>query len=1215
MLHRRDSRDRHRRWLAGLAATILAAGLAAAAPPASAQPPATGDRTVEPQLLDQLATGQSATFWVYLRGQADLAAAARMPDRSAQGSWVYEQLTGTARASQSELVSMLDAAHAEYQPYWIANAVQVRGDRQLLDRIAALPEVAQVTGDRVYRLPEPTPAAEQPRIDAVEWNVDRIGAPQVWTTFGTTGQDIVVGSIDSGAQFDHPALVAQYRGNLGNGEFDHDYNWYDPSSVCGFPSLVPCDNNGHGTHTIGTMVGDDGAGNQIGVAPGATWIAAKGCESLSCSQAALLASGQFMLAPTDLAGENANPDRRPHVLNNSWGGGATADPWYQPTVQAWVAAGIFPQFANGNTTTGVAPCGSSSDPGNLPESYAAGAFDINGNIAAFSNRGPSAFGAEIIKPDLSAPGVAVRSSVPGNGFGANSGTSMASPHVAGTVALMWSAAPELERDIVATRELLDLTAVDVSDLTCGGTPGDNNVWGQGQLDAFAAVEQSPRGPTGRLTGTVTDAGTGDPIAGATVSVTGAVERRRTIGPDGGYSFTLPVGEYQVSAAAFGYRPQQDQVSIAEGTTTERHFPLAAPDGPQLSVSPNPLDFGEVAALSASEPASLTLTNTGGEPLTVSDVSVPDSGFEPAGGGCGAAPFTLARLEHCTLDYRFTPSLQGPAEATVRLVSNGPNRASTVTLLGTGTTPVGAQLWLSRYTGTGTDSDVPHDLVLSPDGGTAYLTGRNGGDGTLTDYVTVAYDTATGDQRWLARFDGPASKTDEAWAIGLSPDGSRVFVTGNSATGSFSSDADYATVAYDAATGDQLWVARFDGPGENQDGARALGVSPDGGTVFVTGASRFTSSIFGTDYTTIAYDAATGEQRWLARYDGPGSTLDSAEALGVSPDGGTVFVTGASQLGGSFTEDYATVAYDAVTGAQRWAARYDGPAAGVDRAEALGVSPDGSRVLVTGGSAGVDTGADYATISYDPATGDQQWVARYDGLPGGSDAASAVSVSPDGAGVVVTGGSSGDYGTVAYDVATGAQRWAARYDGPVGGPDVAAAIGTSPDGSEVFVTGNSVGVSFDFATLAYDAATGEQHWQARYNGPVNDGDAGTALAVSPDGSRVLVTGQSVGEGSGADYLTLAHRAALPEIVLAAEARRVRGSHTVDLAWRDATAPQVDIHRDGDLLTTVPNTGSHTDLVFGRGPGSYTYRVCDAGTSHCSDPETVWFGGAMGSLSLE
>lgn len=175
-----------------------------------------------------------------------------------------------------------------------------------------------------------------------------------------------------------------------------------------------------------------------------------------------------------------------------------------------------------------------------------------------------------------------------------------------------------------------------------------------------------------------------------------------------------------------------------------------------------------------------------------------------------------------------------------IASDAVGSPHTVTLRGTGTSAVGAELWAARYNGPGTDSDVAHDLALSPDGATTYITGRNGGDGTLTDYVTIAYDTASGDRLWLARYDGPGSKTDEAWALEVSPDGSRVFVTGNSATGSFGSDADYGTVAYDAGTGDQLWVARYNGPGDHQDGARALAVSPDGDTVLVTGGSRASS---------------------------------------------------------------------------------------------------------------------------------------------------------------------------------------------------------------------------------------------------------------------------------------------------------------------------------------------------------------------------------------
>ena len=160
------------------------------------------------------------------------------------------------------------------------------------------------------------------------------------STYGDRGEGIVIANIDTGVQYNHPALVGKYRGNLG-GSFDHNYNWYDPSAICGSPSLVPCDNNNHGTHTMGTMVGDDGAGNQIGVAPGAKWIAAKGCESSSCSSTALLNSGQWILAPTRLDGTGADASKRPNIVNNSWGGGR-GDPWYSATVDAWVASGIFP---------------------------------------------------------------------------------------------------------------------------------------------------------------------------------------------------------------------------------------------------------------------------------------------------------------------------------------------------------------------------------------------------------------------------------------------------------------------------------------------------------------------------------------------------------------------------------------------------------------------------------------------------------------------------------------------------------------------------------------------------------------------------------------------------------------------------------------------------------------------------------------------------------
>jgi subtilisin family serine protease len=237
---------------------------------------------------------------------------------------------------------------------------------------------------------------------------------------------------------------------------------------------------------MGTMVGDDGGANQIGVAPGATWIAAKGCEGSSCSRAALLASGQWILAPRDLNDLNADPTRAPHVVNNSWGLANSSDPWYSSTVAAWVAAGIFPTFSNGNSGPG---CGTVGVPGSYPESYGVGAFDINNNIAGFSSRGPSPFG--FIKPDVSAPGVAVRSSVTGGVYASFSGTSMAAPHVSGVVALMWSQSPILRGDVASTRNLINSTAINVSNLSCGGTPTNNNVWGNGRIDAFAAVSAAP----------------------------------------------------------------------------------------------------------------------------------------------------------------------------------------------------------------------------------------------------------------------------------------------------------------------------------------------------------------------------------------------------------------------------------------------------------------------------------------------------------------------------------------------------------------------------------------------------------------------------------------------------------------------------------------------------------------------------------------------------
>jgi subtilisin family serine protease len=625
----------------------------ALAAPADGGATSNHDVFVAKKVRTQLAEEGKATFWVVMEAEADLSAAAAIKSWTDRGTYVYQQLTSTAATSQKSIQQFLRDMGASFKSYWIVNGLRVSATEAVVSDLEQRSDVDSILPVRTYRIPEPGPGKTEPKVNTVEWNIERVRAPEVWSTFGTRGEGIVVANVDTGVDFQHAALVNQYRGRQSDGTFDHNYNWVDPSNICGNPSLVPCDNNGHGTHTMGTMVGDDGpGGNQIGVAPNAKWIAAKGCETNSCSDLALTEAGQWIAAPTDLSGQNPRPDLRPNIVNNSWGGGP-GDAWYQSIVQSWVAAGIFPAFSNGNAGPS---CGSAGSPGDYAESYAAGAFDINNVIAGFSSRGPSAFGG-ITKPNIAAPGVNVRSSVPG-GYAAFNGTSMASPHVAGTVALMWSAAPAIFGDIDSTRTLLDTTAVDTDDASCGGTPENNNVWGEGRLDAFLAVEQAPRGPTGTLTGTVTDAGSGTPIAGATVTAVGPdTERSTTTDAAGAYDFTLPVGDYEVTVESFGYVSQTVTVTIAEGGETVQDFALAL--APSHSVSGtvtdeegNPLAGVPVTILGT--PLEPAITDAAG---MYSFAAVPEGEYEVQvdGGGClGVAVQTLVVDGDEVLDFQLQP---------------------------------------------------------------------------------------------------------------------------------------------------------------------------------------------------------------------------------------------------------------------------------------------------------------------------------------------------------------------------------------------------------------------------------------------------------------------------------------------------------------------------------------------------------------------------------
>ncbi|WP_406516244.1 S8 family serine peptidase [Streptomyces sp. NBC_00873] len=531
------------------------------------------ERKVEPELLGQLQKEQKVTFWVEFDRDADLQAAAKARTKTEKAAAVLAAKQKQAKTSQANAMKLLKSAGVDHTSFWINNSIQVVGGQELVEKLAALPEVAQINSDEAIKLDTPVAGEAEPTVDAVEWNLDRIDAPRVWNELKVRGEGIVVANIDTGVQYDHPALKNQYRGLNADGTYDHNYNWFDPTQECDV--AAPCDTSGHGTHTMGTMVGDDGGTNKVGVAPGAKWISVKACTFKLCNTAPLLAAGQWMIAPTDLRGGNPRPDLAPDVVNNSWGGDGF-NPMYQEIVAAWRAAGIFPAFSNGNSGP---ICNSSGYPGSYVSSYSSGAFDINNDIWLYSSRGTGENGT--IKPNLAAPGVNVRSSSIGGGYNTRSGTSMASPHTAATVALMWSASPTIQGDVAQTEAFLNQTAIDANNTSCGGTAAKNNVFGEGRLNAYAAVSATPHGPTGALSGTVTAGGA--PVAGAKLNVDGPMDRTLNTAADGTFALPrLPVGDYTLTAGKFGYSTGTGAVTITEGQTTTRNFTLE--QAPSVKVS-------------------------------------------------------------------------------------------------------------------------------------------------------------------------------------------------------------------------------------------------------------------------------------------------------------------------------------------------------------------------------------------------------------------------------------------------------------------------------------------------------------------------------------------------------------------------------------------------------------------------------------------------------
>lgn len=430
-------------------------------------------------------------LFVILKDQADLSQAARITNIVERRMFVYKTLTDKAVSTQTGIRQKLDRFGIHYTPYYLVNSVEVDGSTLVRLYLLTLPEVDRIIpSPRLRAIPEMNPPMSGD-INSVErdpgWNVTMIGADKVWKDFEVTGKGIVVGQSDTGVDGEHPALKESYRG-LTQGD---DFNWYDPWT----DTKSPNDHEGHGTHTLGIVLGKGG----IGVAPDAQWIGCVNLERNLADPPLYLSCMQFMLAPFPHDGDpfkDGQPQRAADVLNNSWGcpslEGCDAESLHS-AANALRAAGIFMVVSAGNDGP---TCSTLDNPPAIYDSvFSVGAVDQTGNMATFSSRGPVTIdGSGRVKPDISAPGVEVVSSLPNGTYGPESGTSMAGPHLVGVVALMWSAAPKLIGDIDRTDQILIETAKpysgDVLPGECFSGAKPNNAYGYGIVDAYGAVKMA-----------------------------------------------------------------------------------------------------------------------------------------------------------------------------------------------------------------------------------------------------------------------------------------------------------------------------------------------------------------------------------------------------------------------------------------------------------------------------------------------------------------------------------------------------------------------------------------------------------------------------------------------------------------------------------------------------------------------------------------------------
>ncbi len=464
---------------------------------------------IEPDLQADLAEEETVEAIIYLKARLDSEGLAEATGAALGHTMtpqavnqtvarrVVEGLKATAETSQAQILDYLEQEQTRgnvtgFESFHVANVIYVEATKEVIENLAFRGEVQEIFKMKTHTMERPVLNAESKvSPDVVQWNITRVKADQVWD-LGIDGMGAVVGSLDSGVDWMHPALKEKWRGyDADTGQTDPNGNWFDPV----YSVTLPADSDSHGTHVMGTAVGQEPDGsNPIGVAPGAKWIAARVFNTAgSTTDLILLQAAAWMLEP------GGSVDNKPDVVNNSWGGGAGLDDWYRDSVSNWRAAGIFPVFSAGNQRTGEpAPWpGSISVPSNYPESFAVAATDSNDIRASFSKLGPSPYDETLWKPNISAPGVNIYSSIPGGYTSGYSGTSMAAPHISGVAALLRSADASLTPDEI--EQIITDTARGLTDGTYPAAP--NYGYGYGMVDALEAVSTVASG-TGFVRGKV-----------------------------------------------------------------------------------------------------------------------------------------------------------------------------------------------------------------------------------------------------------------------------------------------------------------------------------------------------------------------------------------------------------------------------------------------------------------------------------------------------------------------------------------------------------------------------------------------------------------------------------------------------------------------------------------------------------------------------------------